>query len=62
MVLSVLASVTVIADLVAASDTDQAVLACVRLTDGGFWNASAATSEAEQLQAWRVQQMRHNCC
>ena len=56
--LSVLASVMITPDLVVASDVGQAVLACVRLADGvgGFWNASAATSEAEQLQAWRVQQ------
>ena len=56
--LSVLASVMVTPDLMAASDAGQAVLACVRLADGdsGFWSASAATSEAEQLQAWRVQQ------
>ena len=56
VVLSVLASVMVTPDLMAASDAGQAVLACVRLTegDGGFWSASAASSEAEQLQAWRV--------
>ena len=58
--LSVLASMMVTPDLVvvAVSDAGQAALACVRLTDGdgGFWSASAATSEAEQLQAWRVQQ------
>ena len=54
--MSVLASVMITPDLVAASDAGQAALACVRLTDGdgGFWSASAASSEAEQLQAWRV--------
>ena len=34
------------------------MLACVRLVEegGGFWSVSAATFEAEQLQAWRLQQ------
>ena len=51
-------------------DVDRAVQACVRLADedgravtacvcpadedGEFWSASAATSEAEQLLAWKV--------
>ena len=44
--------------LVAASDDGWAVLACVRPVDdnGGFLSASAAAFEAEQLQAWRMQQ------
>ena len=29
---------------------------CAAGEDGEFWSASAATSEAEQLQAWKVQQ------
>ena len=42
----------------AASDVGRAVLACVRPADenGGFMSASAAASEAEQLQALRMQQ------
>ena len=41
-----------------ASDVGRAVLACVRPADenGGFLSASAAASEAEQLQALRMQQ------
>ena len=44
--------------MVADADVSRAVLACVRPADenGGFLSASAAASEAEQLQAWRMQQ------
>ena len=41
----------------AAADVGRAVLACVRPADeNGFLSASAAASEAEQMQAWMMQQ------
>ena len=43
--------------MAAAADVGRAVLACVRSADeNGFLSASAAASEAEQMQAWMMQQ------